>query len=164
MLWGYPPPDPGAEAAAGFRNTFGTGESVFLSVPLDPPAGQAGPWATGGLEGVWTSALARNLVRALLPDPVLDTDAPMGVEVVLQRHADHWMLHLMDYAAADPRYVSDVASGRPLTDLAVSIGAGRVPATRCQTRDGRDVPVVVADGRLRFIVPELRISQQLTLT
>ncbi len=164
MLWGYPPPDPATETAAGFRQAFGAGESIFLSVPLDPPAGQSGPWATGGLEAVWTSALARGLVHALLPDPVVATNAPMSVEVVLQRHADHWMLHLMDYAAGDARHVTEVASRRPLANLTVSIDAALVPATRCQTRDGRDVSVEVSDDRLRLTVPGFEVSDQLTLT
>ena len=100
-------PDHGA-ARSRSRNTFGAGQCVYLGVSLDPPAGQAGPWATGGLEAVWSNTLAANVVRSLVPDPVLVTDAPPGVELVLNAHGDHWMLHVLDYQAGDPRYVDGI--------------------------------------------------------
>jgi hypothetical protein len=59
------------------------------------PAGKA-------LEVMWTERLARNIIRRLLPDPVLGTDAPAGVEVVMNRWQGRYLVHLMNHYAGDP--------------------------------------------------------------
>lgn len=44
----------------------------------------------------WLKLLATDLVRRLLPEPVLSTNAPQGVEVVLNRRGNEYVLHLIN--------------------------------------------------------------------
>lgn len=149
ILWGYPSPDPAEERVLGVTRSVGSGRVTYLGVALDHEA-PAFAWGTGGLETVWTRRLAGNLVRSLLGDPLLVTDAPAGVVMVLNQHPDHWALHLLDLAAGDPRYVDPAAAPRATGTLCVSLDASQLPVASAAWADGRPIAVVRSGGRIEL--------------
>jgi hypothetical protein len=119
---------------------------TYLGVALDHEA-PAFAWGPGGLETVWTRRLAGNLVRSLLGDPLVATDAPAGLMMVLNAHPDHWALHLLDLAAGDPRFVDPAVAPRGTGTVCVSIDTSRAPVASAEWADGRPIEVVRSGGR-----------------
>jgi len=162
VLWGYPSPDPAAESVLGVSREVGAGRTIYVAIPLEHEA-PAFAWGTGGLESIWTRRLATNLVRSLLPDPLLVTDAPAGVELVLNAHADHWSLHLLDLQAGDPRHVDPLVSGRRTGPIRVSFDAARLPVHRAEHVDGRPVAVTQEGDRIEIVVEDLALVDIIVL-
>jgi hypothetical protein len=135
----------------------------FLGVPLDhdPPAG--GAWGTGGLESAWSARLAGNLVRRLLPDPLLTTDAPPAVELVLNAHDGHWALHLLDHQAGDPRHLDLDGLATLRGPIKVRLDPARLPVTRARRVDGSSVPVGRSEDRIEISVDGLAVADVVVL-
>ena len=113
MLWGYPPPDEQQRHPAIVLNEYGRGLCIYCTVGFPHRANDWADMLSQGretastpagkaLEVMWTERLARNIIRRLLPDPVLGTDAPAGVEVVMNRWQGRYLVHLMNHYAGDP--------------------------------------------------------------
>jgi hypothetical protein len=57
---------------------------------------------TGRLEDAWLQRVLQNATRSLLPSPLLRTDVPPGVQIILNQHQDRLALHLIDTRLAAP--------------------------------------------------------------
>lgn|GEM_PF-873166 len=112
ILWGYPPPDREQRHPAIVLNQYGRGLCIYSSVGFPHRTNDWARMVTRGretaqsaagnaLEVIWTERLARNIVSRLLPETVLDTDAPAGVEVTVNRWQGSYLVHLMNHYAGD---------------------------------------------------------------
>jgi hypothetical protein len=121
VLWGYPPPDEEQRHPAIVLNQYGRGVCIYSAVGFPH---RTNMWAelinrdrktamsAGGnaLEVIWTERIARNIIELLLPQRVLETDAPVGVEVTLNRSQDSYFVHLINHCAGDavnPSYAGE---------------------------------------------------------
>lgn len=103
VLWGSPPPDPSVRQPGATLSEVGAGRVLYIPVSLAGNSAER-PWDTRGLEDTWLRAVIRNAVDLLLPDRVLSTDAPPGVEIVLNRHGSRLALHLLDTRPVAPEH------------------------------------------------------------
>ncbi len=163
VLYGYPPPDESDTMVIGIEREEGLGCSVYIGVPLDGDEPEAPGRGTEGLESAWTRRIADNLVRHLLPDPMLTTDAPPGVALVLQDHGDRWVLHLVDYHAGDPRRLPP--PGRPLVlgPIRISLDRDVLPVAQAIRGANEELSLEDVGGRLEVTLDGLSISEYVVL-
>ena len=137
ILWGYPPPDSEQRRPGIVLNRYGRGLCIYCAVGFpyrmnDWAAiinrGRETTQAMGGnaMEVLWTERLARNIVSYLLPQPLVTTDAPVGVEVALNRWQDSYLVHLMNHYAGDPANPSYAGESMILRDFTLRLDTERM--------------------------------------
>lgn len=108
----------------------------------------------------------QRLVRAVLPEPLVRTNAPISSEVSVthqQGGADHparWMVHLVNFSAnrRAPEHLEYYEDPVPLHDVYVELALD-APVTRAYTAaDGADVPLRQTDHGWRVEVPRVDVS------
>jgi hypothetical protein len=154
ILWGFPPPDRGARLPGVTLRSVGRGRAAYVAAPLD----------TRGFENTLARSLAIGLVDRLLERRWLTTDAPPGVEIVLNRVAGGHVLHAIDHRAGDPTY------GRPGTGatpggLTIGLDGQRVPVEAATlVPGGAPLPVARAGGRTTLTLPAFDVHLVAWLT
>jgi hypothetical protein len=144
VLWGSPPPDDDRASPGITRHRFGEGTCVYVAIPL----------AVEGLGGAWAKHLIRNAVAELLPMPILRANVPPGVEVVLNRQGEGWILHVVNCLVGQPNHVAIGSDRAALRQIEVELDAGRIGAVATATLVP-DEPLAIAyeDGRYRLTIP-----------
>ncbi len=125
-------------------NSFGQGKAVFLGAALETPLKP---------QNRAMARLCANLVRSLDPEPLIWTDAPSGVEIVLGRMGGRggpgFVIHFLNHYVAMSTLHDEGEHGIPrISDVAVRVNerrVGRVERLR-RLSDGRELPVC-RDGR-----------------
>ena len=146
ILWGDASPDPTLNHPGLVLNRFGAGNCWYL--PFAPRA--------IGLPNAWTRQLMRALLARTVPEPLVTTTAPPGVEMTLTRQEDRLVLHLVNHHAA----IAHDDTPLVLRDIVVRVYCARaglpnagaatlVPEGECQ--------VSREDGRLVVRLAELAI-------
>lgn len=163
VLWGNPPPDERVRLPGATLAEVGRGRALYIAVSL---AGNATErfWDTRGLENVWLRAVLQNAVELLLPERVLASDAPAGVEIVLNRHGRRLALHVVDTLAADPAHL-DVRPQRPRpSGWSVWLDAARVGRlASVTTAEGAAAVWREEAGRYRITLPPMDLHTTLLL-
>lgn len=170
ILWGYPPPDEDQRHPAIVLNRYGRGMSVYSAVGFPH---RSNSWAEimrqgrttsmfapgTALEVMWTERLARNIIGQLLPQPVLHTDAPAGVEVVLNRWQDSYLVHLMNHYAGDPANPSYAGERMTLRRIRVRLDTQRLrPLSRAQALpSGQAVEARAENSHWEIVVPDFDV-------
>jgi hypothetical protein len=140
---------------------YGKGRSLYVSVGIGQylqARRNVDPWA---------KHLAANLLRVLVPEPLLRTDAPPGVELVLNRAPDgRLLLHLLNnYVASE--YVSAGEAAPRLAPIRVDVNETRLgpmasaavgPPEALLPISRRELP-----GWASVTAPSLQIHQTITL-
>ena len=86
----------------------------------------AWPLRSRELTKSWIKRLITALVGAMVPDLVLKTSAPAGVEVVLNRQADRYVVHLVNTHAGAPDRLSSPDQPLVLSGLEVELDLSRL--------------------------------------
>jgi hypothetical protein len=152
VLWGDAHPD-GARAHPGLtENRFGDGVCYYLAFAPK----------TNGLPNTWIKLLLRKLVRRAVKRPLVKTNAPVGVEVTLNRQDGRLGLHLVNHHAGDPERLSYWDAPLTLRGIEVELDfelAG-LPNGQAVTvaPANRSISSVLQEGRLVFTVPDFAIS------
>lgn len=105
VLWGNPPPDTRRTFPGITLHRFGKGQAIAVVSSLSANSPTGIMWATRGLEDAWLRQLIQNTVRQLLPDPILTTNAPSGVWIILNRHDSQIAVHIIDTRSAAPEHL-----------------------------------------------------------
>lgn len=156
VLWGDPAPDPEQTCPGISEHSFGQGLCWYVAWPL----------YTRGLPNAWLKRLAITLAREGIPHPVLKTTAPPGVEVVLNRQADRYVVHLVNYHAGDQDRSSLDEHGMSLTGVQVQLNLSRLVmdrVSRVYTPPGHALSWDIQEGWLRVAVPPVRIHTVLVI-
>lgn len=85
------PPGPPTDLPAITRQQYGRGSVIYVAVSLGE---NISAWRN---VEPWTKQLAVNLAALLVPKPLLRTNAPSGVEVVLARQPGHYLVYLFNH-------------------------------------------------------------------
>lgn len=146
ILWGNPPPEPARAWPGLTRRAVGRGSAWYVAVPLHAP----------GLGGVWGRRLIGGLVSRLVPCPLLTTDAPPGVEVVVNRTAGRHAVHFVNLLAGSAEHTSVGANGLTLRGLTLQIDAARLGTpTSVRALPEAEVRWRLADGKLHIDLPPI---------
>jgi hypothetical protein len=73
----------------------------------------------------WCKRLLSNLADMLVDEPILRTDAPAGVEILLRRSSKGYLLHLFNKYAALPA-VADPSRNPRIADTTVWLNPSRI--------------------------------------
>ena len=114
--------------------------------------------------GYWVyREVFRRLVRAVLPSPLVETDAPLSAEVTVTHQAaeggrpERWLVHVVNFSPnrrgpEHPEYLEDPI---PLRDVGVTLRAG-VPFSRAYlAADGAALPLREVGGGWATTVPRV---------
>ncbi len=156
VLWGDPGPDETQRAPALCEHRYGAGICWYAAWPL----------RTRGLPNAWIKRLMAALVRAALPDPILKTTAPPGVEVVLNRQGARHLVHLVNHHVGTPDRLSYADHSIVLTELTVQLNLARLGIQRVQnvyTPPDTGLAYNQTDGWLTVSVPPLVVHTLLVI-
>jgi hypothetical protein len=114
----------------------------------------------------WVKTLVANAIAVLLPEPVLQLQAPSSVIATIneQPGENRWVVHLLHYIperrGQDFDVIEDVI---PLYDVNVSVRVPRRVSRVVLVPQGTAVSYQVRDGRANFTVPRLAGHQMVAL-
>ena len=144
---GLPPPGQAVVGAAVTIRDVGRGRAAYVAGPVCTQHG-----AKTQLE--WRDVVLW-LVRPLLPEPLIETDAPPTVEIALARQPGRILCHVVNYANEKgyslrqlPEFVP------PLFDLGITVRAPAVERVRVEP-EGRSLPFTRSGDRISFRLPRL---------
>ena len=177
VLWGYPPPDKEQRHPAIVINKYGRGLCIFSSVGFPH---RTNDWARimargretamsgagHALEVLWTERLARNIVNKLLPEPVLESDAPVGVDVTLNRWQGSYLVHLMNHYAGDSANPSYAGERLVLRNIVVRLNTRLLgPLSRAWLLPQREaLETRVLEKSIEIVVSDLDVHRLLQIS
>lgn len=101
--------------------------------------------------------LVRNLMRILLPDPLVKVQGPTGLEASVMRQKQRTIVHLLHYSperrAENFDIIEDII---PLYQIPLSLRLPRPPKAVYCAPDRETLPFTWMDGRVEVLVPEVR--------
>ena len=156
VLWGPPGPDDAKTHPGICVHQYGQGTCWYAAWPL----------RSRTPSNSWIKRLIIALVGDMLPDPVLKTSAPAGVEVVLNRQADRYVVHLVNTHAGTPDRLSSLSQPLNLTGLEVDLNLTRLGITavrRVYAPTDVALPHQETDGWLTIQVEPLHIHEILVV-
>jgi hypothetical protein len=170
ILWGYPPPDKEQRHPALVLNHYGKGLCIYSAVGFPHRTNDWGTIMARGretaqsaagnaLEVIWTERLARNIVSRLLAEPVLDTDAPVGVEVAVNRWQGSYLVHLMNHYAGDAANPSYAGERLVLRNIILRLNTerlGRLSRARLLPQE-QALNTRVLDKSIEITVPDFDV-------
>jgi hypothetical protein len=152
VLWGDAHPDTTRVHPGLTENRFGDGVCYYLAFAPK----------TNGLPNTWIKLLLRKLVRRAVKRPLVKTNAPVGVEVTLNRQDGRLVLHLVNHHAGDPERLS--YPDAPLTlrgiEVELDLELAGLPNGQAVTvaPANRSISSSLQEGRLAFTVPDFAIG------
>ncbi|MCK4245422.1 MAG: beta-galactosidase trimerization domain-containing protein, partial [Candidatus Omnitrophica bacterium] len=89
--YNYNPPYKKSDYPIITLNRYGKGKCIYIAVPIGEEVGET--------NNSWLKQLILNMVDNLLPEQLIETDAPAGVEIVLNRQKERkrYILHLINH-------------------------------------------------------------------
>jgi hypothetical protein len=110
----------------------------------------------------WSLQLAENLASRLINEPLLRSDAPAGVEIVVNAQPGRHIVHLLNNLLS-PVLVSDNRSGRfVLADISFALNEERIgPVRQVVTIEGTELPMQREGKWAKVTVPRLKVHEVL---
>jgi len=155
----YNAPGPTTSAPMITVNRYGKGRAYYV-------AGALGKHIVDmGQDDPWSKHCVQNLVRVALGDLLLETDAPAGVEIVLNRQASRYLVHVLNHYVGHREHFSWQEDGPQVVPFKLGLNEarlGRLGRVICQP-EGRELPTR-RDGQWLWVeVPALAIHHTLTV-
>lgn len=150
VLWGDASPDDALTYPAIVEQNVGSGKCVYVA--FTPKC--------SGFRNIWVKLLTRKLIRSQLADPLIETDAPAGLEFTLNRQRDRLVLHLVNHHAGDIDRLSLGSSPLAVRDVTVRLSRGAMGAssvTRVRVVPNTDLEFSVDETHISFVVPRVEI-------
>jgi hypothetical protein len=97
--------------------------------------------------------LVRNVVRLLLPQPLVTVEAPSGTEVTVTRQPGRTIVHVLHYIPERRGAVDVIEDIVPLFDVPLKLRLPRPPAAVYTAPDRTALPFTWADGYAAVRVP-----------
>ncbi len=148
------PPGPPTTIPSITINRAGRGQSIYVGVGL-------GSYISARRnQDPWAKVLASNLVSLLLTDPLLTTDAPPGVELLLARQRDRLIMYAFNHYLVHDN-LGAARGGPALAPFRVSVNTARLGSVRSAqlAPDGVFLPVLLSSGYVSVDVPRLEIAE-----
>jgi hypothetical protein len=141
VLWGNPPPDESRAMPGVTLHRHGDGRALFVACSLAGNRTEQTPiWDTRGLEDAWLQRITQNAVRLLLPSPLVETDAPPGVYLTVNKHDAKLAVHLLDTRLAEPEHIVFGGEAAASTGWTLRLNQERIGSiTTMRTIDGQPV-------------------------
>ena len=122
VLWGDAAPDDSKRIPAIMRKAFGQGECAYIAAPL----------RAQGMPNAWVKRFMAVLAAQLVERPVLKTNAPAGVEVVLNRQGQRHIIHLLNRYSGSVDHLSWKDERFELRDIAIELDLSRLAMNAVQ--------------------------------
>ena len=148
VLWGDAAPDDSKRIPAIMRKAFGQGECAYIAAPL----------RAQGMPNAWVKRFMAVLAAQLVERPVLKTNAPAGVEVVLNRQGQRHIIHLLNRYSGSVDHLSWKDERFELRDIAIELDLSRLAMNAVQRvfqAPDIDLAHEVSAGRLSILLPAL---------
>ena len=148
VLWGDAAPDDSKRIPAIMRKAFGQGECAYIAAPL----------RAQGMPNAWVKRFMAVLAAQLVERPVLKTNAPAGVEVVLNRQGQRHIIHLLNRYSGSVDHLSWKDERFELRDIAIELDLSRLAMNAVQRvfqAPDIDLAHEVSAGRLSIRLPAL---------
>lgn len=112
----------------------------------------------------WAMQLAENLALRLVNEPLLKSEAPAGVEIVINRQPGRHVVHLLNNLL-DPMLFSDNRPGRiTLADISFAVNEQRIGVVRqARAADGQELPLKHEGKWAKITLPRLGVHEVLAL-
>jgi hypothetical protein len=140
-------------------NQYGKGRAMLLACALTTEQLRTRRYHEHDIRE-YPTQLAANLARFMLREPLLRGTTPAGVEVVVNRQGERYVVHLLNHHLGGP-YLDNREGLLQLADVCVSVNADRVgPLSRAvEVAGGERRPLATRrDGRwLEVTVPRLSV-------
>lgn len=165
-IWRQPNPPRriAPEGAVITVNRLGNGRAVYVACALSEPFTALQP------QQRLMARLCANVVRWLDTDPILRSEAPSGVEIVVGRgrsdrgvrHVVHFLNH---YVSESSLYDNNAEAAPALSDVAVWVNERHVgDVTRIvRLSDGAEIPLRRSDGWIEVRLDRLRVHEIIVL-
>lgn len=142
------------DAPAVSFHQFGMGACVYIAAPIE-----ASFWKTGS---PWLRQIYLACMKVLRPQPLLEVEAPLGVEVNLLQQGARYVLHLVqvreEKAAGSKTFIEEIW---PLYNIKVKI---RTKAQRIYLApEGQELDVVEEDDGMTFTVPKMDLHAMVVM-
>jgi hypothetical protein len=144
-------------------NHVGKGKAVYLGCALSKPFTPLPP------QQRLMARLCANIVHWLDTDPILRSESPSGVEIVVGRdetgRGPRHVVHFLNHYVAESMYDRDDRSAPVLSDVAVWLNEQRVGKVSRLIRrsDGAELPLIVEDGWVEVRLDRLRVHEMVVL-
>jgi len=151
ILWGDAGPDEAKRFPGIVRNRYGAGQCIYIAAPL----------RAKGMPNAWVKRLMGVLVANLVEQPLLSTNAPAGVEVVLNQQNGRLVIHLINRYLGSPDHVAWGDDNAKLRDIEIQVDlsqAGLDGVERVYVAPDAPLEYELAAGRLNIVLPELNLQ------
>ncbi|TMV52662.1 hypothetical protein FE783_00235 [Paenibacillus mesophilus] len=133
---------------------FGKGACVYIAAPIE-----ASFWKTGS---PWLRRLYLDCYKLLRPKPLLEVEAPIGIEVNLMRQGTRWIIHLVqvreEKAAGSKTFIEEIW---PLYNIKVKIR--KKPERVYLAPQLQPVPFDEEEDGISFVVSEVGLHAMVVL-
>lgn len=150
ILWGDAGPDEEKRFPGIARNRVGAGECIYVAAPL----------RSSGMPNAWVKRLMGVLAAQLVEQPVLTTNAPAGVEIVLNEQKGRPVIHLINRYLGSVDHLAWGDAEAKLADIAIEIDLSRTDLAgveRVYRPPDTPLEYALAAGRLSIVLPELNL-------
>jgi hypothetical protein len=122
--------------------------------------------------GYWIyREIVHRLVRAVLPQPLIRTNAPISTEVTLTHQAaasdrpERWLVHVVNFSPnrRSPELCEYLEDPIPLTDIQVMLHLDRPLRRALTARDATPLPLRAVDHGWEVTVPRIRRGEVVVL-
>jgi len=160
--WIWREPNPPRRAVSGdpaiTLNRYGKGKAIYVACPLGKKDDRR--------QQRMITRLAVNLVNFLVEEPLIRSEAPSGVEVVVTRQAGRHIVHLLNhYVDESSRYDRGEDTVPVLADVAVWINERRVGRVKRIVRipEGDELPIERDGSWVRVCAERLAVHEMFCL-
>ncbi len=150
ILWGDAGPDADKRFPGIVRNRYGAGECVYIAAPL----------RSKGMPNAWVKRLMGVLAASLVERPILKTNAPAGVEVVLNQQMGRCVIHLINRYLGSADHVAWGDDNATLRDIELEVDIAGIElegVDRVYQAPDALLEYELAAGRLSIVLPELNL-------
>lgn len=163
-FFGWSPCNPPGEESSYpmiVHNSYGSGETLYIAAAfrgeLDRTHGSGAPWL---------KQLLANMIDKLIVDRVIGTSVKPGVELVLNKQEDRYVVHLINtYSGMSGRYSLDEKDVLKITDVKLWLNEKRIGKVSriYQVPDGNDVSWSKTDDYVEVEAPPFGIHSMLVI-
>jgi len=144
---------------------YGRGRALYVGCPLT--TAELRDHRHSGIDArEYPTQLAANLARFMVGEPLLRGTTPAGVEIVVNRQASRYVIHLLNHYVGGPYYDNRRGLLR-LAHVRVSMNATRIgPVTRATEVSGSEARAlpIRRDGQwLEVVLPDLPVHGLIVL-
>lgn len=147
-------------------NRYGKGLAMYVAFPLGAKevARHKNVIGETGVVHEFALQLGENLALRLVLEPLLRSEAPTGVEIVMNEQPKRHLVHLLNNLIHPMVYSESRGGNLALADVSFSVNEKRVgPIRQVVSGDGTELPMKRNGKWLRITVPRLKVHEVLAL-